>query len=159
VEEGLRYTGQNPPVNTWDRYPNWQNAYEEEGLPGQDETTLRPADNQQTIDEDVTFTAGDALFANRHKVPAMLGVLSGELGWVYVYPDPAQDVCWMQSFHVPSQRWTAMNDHWVLKGPGLVRVPVGDSTVFPIRVASRLPLDRTGEIIAVEIEDPGPTLR
>jgi hypothetical protein len=155
VEERLRFTGENPPVRLWARFPNWQNAYEEEGLPGQDETTLRPADNQQMIDNDVSFTAGEAVMANGQRFPAMLGVLSGELGWVYVYPEPSQDVCWVLSFHVPSQRWAAMNDDWFLQGSAVMRVPVGDSAMFPIRVASRLPLERTGEIIAAEIEDPG----
>jgi hypothetical protein len=155
VEERLRFTGENPPVRLWPRFPNWQNAYEEEGMPGQDETTLRPADNQESIDDDVSFTAGDAILPNGQVVPAMLGVLSGELGWVYVYPDPAQDICWMLSFHVPSQRWVAMNDDWFLQSGGVVRVPVRGSTVFPIRVTSRLPLQRSGEVIAQEIDDPG----
>jgi len=155
VEERLRFTGENPPVGLWPRFPNWQNAYEEEGFPDQDETTLRPADNQETIDDDVSFTAGDAVLANGQIVPAMLGVLSCELGWIYVYPDPSLDVCWVLSFHVPSQRWTAMNDVWFLQGDGLVRVPVENSSVFPIRVTSRLPLQRKGEIITLEIESPG----
>ena len=64
MEERLRFTGNNPPVGLWPRYPNWQNAYDEEGVPGQDETTLRPADNQQVIDDDVSFSAGDAALAN-----------------------------------------------------------------------------------------------
>lgn len=142
-------------MGLWPRFPNWQNAYEEEGFPDQDETTLRPADNQETIDDDVTFTAGDALLANGQTVPAMLSMLSCELGWIYVYPYPSKDICWVLSFHVPSQRWTAMNDDWFLQSGGLVRVPVENSSVFPIRVTSRLPLQRTGEIIALEIESPG----
>lgn len=154
MEERLRFTGENPPVSHWAGCPNWQNAYEEEGLPGQDETTLRPADNQQMIDDDVSLTAGAAVLANGLTVPALLGMLSGELGWVYVYPDPSQDVCWMLSFHVQSERWVAMNDDWFLRSEGVMRVPVGNSAVFPIRVTSRLPLQSTGDIIAVEIEDP-----
>src|SRR5262245_52114629 len=53
MEERLRFTGENPPLSLWARFPNWQNAIEEETFPGQDETTLRPADNQQTIDDEV----------------------------------------------------------------------------------------------------------
>ncbi|MFN0052766.1 MAG: hypothetical protein ACKV0T_11285 [Planctomycetales bacterium] len=156
MEERLRFTGENPPVRLWSRYPNWKNAYEEEGFPGQDETTLRPADNQLTVDDDVSFTAGDAVLSNGKIVPAMLGVDSGELGWVYVYPEPSSDDCWMLSFNVPSQRWLAMNDVCLLQSGGMVGVPVGDSAVFPIRVNSRLPLERTGAIISMEIRDPGP---
>lgn len=82
-------------------------------------------------------------------------MLSGELGWIYVYPDPARDLTWMLSFDVPSQRWTSMNDDWFLQGGGVLPVPVGDSSVFPLHVTSRLPLAVTGQILAVEIEDPG----
>ena len=155
MEERVRSSGGTPPGHLWPRLPNWRNSYEEEGLPDQDETTLRPADNQQTLDDDVSCTAGDAVLANGQTVPAMLAVWSGELGSVYVYPDPSENVCWILSFNVPSQRWVAMNDDWLLKGGGVVRVPVGNSAVFPIRVTSRLPLQGTGEIIAIEIESVG----
>jgi hypothetical protein len=155
VGEPLRFTGANPPVSLWPRYPNWQNAYDEEGLPDQDETTLRPADNQESIDDDVSFTAGDAVLANGESVPAMLGVLSGKLEWVYVYPDPSLDDCWVLSFDVPSQRWVAMNEDWFLQSAGIIRAPVNDASIFPIRVTSRLVLQHTGEKIEIEIEDPG----
>lgn len=154
MEERLRFTGDNPPVHLWTRFPNWQNAYEEEDLPGQDETTLRPADNQQTIDDDVTFTAGDAVLANGDSVPAMLGVLLGELCSVCIYPDLSENMCWALQFHVPSKRWVAMNDDWFLQADGIMPVPVGNPAVFPLRVTSRLPLQPTGETIAIEIDDP-----
>ncbi len=84
VEERLRFTGQAPPPGLLERYPNWQNAYEEEGMPEQDETTLRPADNQSTIDDIVSCTAGDAIFASGQRLPALLVVLCGELAVVNV---------------------------------------------------------------------------
>ena len=151
MEERFRFTGENPPPGLWARFPNWQNAYEEEGSPGQDETTLRPADNQQTIDDDVSFTAGDAIFANGQPAPALLGLLCGELDWVYVYPRPEQDECWVLGYDVPSQRWVAKNEDWFLRGKGILRTPVEASGVFPLRIISRLPLQRSGRIIAVEI--------
>jgi hypothetical protein len=153
-EERLRFTGENPPPSLWARFPNWQNAYEEEGLPDQDETTLRPADNQLTIDDEVSFTAGDAVLASGQTVPSLLGVLCSEVGWVYVYPKPEQDECWVLRFDVPSGRWVAMNDDWFLESPGTLRVPLDDPALFPVRVSSRLPLERSGEIIAIEIGEP-----
>jgi hypothetical protein len=151
MEERLRFTGENPPPSLWHRFPNWQNAYEEEGLPGQDETTLRPADNQQTIDDDVSVTAGDAMFASGQSAPALLGVLCSELDWVYVYPEPKQDNCWVLRFDVPSRRCVAMNEDWFLQVRGILRVPVEDPEVFPLRITSRLPVHRSGNIIVVEI--------
>lgn len=147
MEEHLRFTGKNPPLRHWDRFPNWQNTYEEEELPDQDETTLRPADNQATIDDDVSFTAGDAVLADGRSIPALLGVLSGEWEGIHVYPDPSQDVCWTLSFDVPSQRWKAMNEDWYLELDGVLRVPVGDTAVFPLRVSSRVPLQHTGQVL------------
>jgi hypothetical protein len=154
MEERIRITGNNPPLSLWVRFPNWQNAYEEEGLPGQDETKLRPADNQQSIDDEVSFSAGDAVLANGKTVPAMLGLLSGELGWIYVYPDPERDVCWIVRFDSSTQRWVAMNEDWFLRGDGVLPVPVVDSDIFPMRIASRLPLQCSGQRIAVDIGIP-----
>lgn len=155
MEERLRFTGENPPVELWDRFPNWQNAYEEEGLPGQDETTLRPADNQQIIDDEVTFTVGNAILASGETVATLLGILCGELDWVYVYPNLQSDACWVLRLDVPSHRWVAMNDDWFLQSnERLLPVPIADQNVFPLRVASRLPLQRTGQLIAVDISSP-----
>ena len=54
-------------------------------------------------------------------------------------------------YDVPSQRWVAMNEDWFLRGKGILRTPVEDLGVFPLRIVSRLPLQRSGRIIAVEI--------
>jgi hypothetical protein len=154
MEEHLRFTGENPPLRLWTQYPNWQNAYDEEGLPDQDETTLRPSDNQHTIDDDVSFTAGIAVLANGQSVPALLGMVAGNLDAVYVYPAPPAERCWLLSADPLSRRWIAMNQDWLLQAGDMLRVPVGDTSVFPLRVRSRLPLLRTHEAIAVEIRDP-----
>jgi hypothetical protein len=150
----LRFTGKNPLPSLADDYPNWENAYDEEGSPGQDETTLRPADNQKTIDDMVSFTAADALLANGTTLPAWLYVVRGELGDVHVYPDPKKDEVWAVRFDSRVQNWVAQNQAWLLQIPGIVRVPVNDSAVFPVRITSRLPLQRTGSVIAVEIAQP-----
>jgi hypothetical protein len=154
MEERLRFTGENPPVQHWLRYPNWENAFDEEDFPDQDETTLRPADNQDNIDDDISFTAGEAVLANGRNVPALLGLLSSQVDWIYVYPNPDEDVCWVLSFHMPSKSWKAMSEDWFLQSGGLVHVPVGDSSVFPLHVTSRLPLQQTRKNITLEIADP-----
>lgn len=53
----LRFTGQNPPPELWRTYPNWLNAFEEEGEAGQDETTLVPHEVQTHIAPHTAFTA------------------------------------------------------------------------------------------------------
>ena len=154
MNDHFRFTGENPPPHLWVRYPNWQYALEEETEEGQDETTLRPADNQQTIDDDVAFTAGDALLSNGTSLSALLGVLSGELGWIYVYPDAQRDECWVLRYDVPSSQWVAMNDDWFVQGEGILLVPLEGDGVFPLRVTSRLPLQQTGQSIDMPIEKP-----
>lgn len=153
MEERFRFTGEDPPYRLWGRFPNWQNAFGEEDLSNQDETTLRPADNQETIDDDVTYTAGDAVFASGQICPALLCVQSGEVGWINVYPDAQQMECWIVRFDVPNAKWVAMNDDWFLEEGVILRVPLDDPDVFPLRVTSRLPLQRSGELIVIDIEN------
>jgi hypothetical protein len=154
MEERFRFTGQSPPPNLLGRFPNWQNAYDEEGMPDQDESTIRPADNQCTIDDEVSCTAGDAILASGQKLPALLEVQGGELWTVYVYPEPPSPKAWAMSFHTPSQRWVAMNEKWDLQGEEALPVPLDDPGIFPIRVSSRLPLEGSSDKIRVEIAKP-----
>jgi hypothetical protein len=35
MKERLRFTGENPPRSLWARYPNWENAIDEEGFADQ----------------------------------------------------------------------------------------------------------------------------
>jgi hypothetical protein len=149
----LRFTGANPPPSIWPRYPNWENAWDEEGVRGQDETTLRPAENQQTIDKKMTFTAGDAHLKDGRILPALLIMVSGEIGWANVYADAKRDLTWMLRFDDPSGRWVAMNDDWFVGGKSL-RVPLDEPGVFPLRLKSRLPLESTGKAIDLVIKKP-----
>jgi hypothetical protein len=45
----LRYTGDWPPPNVLSQYSNWVFAYDEEGEDDQDETTVRPEEQQSFI--------------------------------------------------------------------------------------------------------------
>jgi hypothetical protein len=155
VAKRYRFTGENPPPKLWRRYPNWQYALDEEDIPDQDETTIRPADNQQTIDEYVCLTAGDAVLASGRTVPALLALDSGESYSVDVYPDPTQDDWWMLRFDAPYNKWFAMNDDQFLQRPCILPVPLDKPGVFPLRVTSRLPLDSSGEPIVIEVDRPG----
>jgi hypothetical protein len=153
-DEAPRFTGENPPMRLWSRFPNWELALDEEGLPGQDETTIRPSVNQATIGPDVCFTAGDAALADGSTVPALLCMAMGQLDQVYVYHNPPEEHCWLVSVDPLSQGWVAMNQDWLLKQAGMLRVPVGDRSVFPVTLTSRLPLERSGEPIKVLIDIP-----
>jgi hypothetical protein len=153
MEERFRFTGQRPPPGLLGRFPNWEPAYDEECMPNQDESTLRPADNQRTIDDEA-WTAGDAILGSNQELPALLYVLRGELCIVYVYPEPPSAKAWAMRFDTPSQRWVPMNEEWFLQGEDDLPVALDDSGIFPIQVTGRLPLERSSDNIRVEIAKP-----
>ena len=86
----LRYTGQNPPADILARYPNWEWALDEEDVPGQDETTWKPADVQTRITEDIVATAADAWFPSGQSHPALVSLNALDVTGVCVY-EPPQD--------------------------------------------------------------------
>jgi hypothetical protein len=51
----LRYTGRFPPLREL-RFANWELALDEDGRPGQDETTLRPALEQRYVSRDTAWS-------------------------------------------------------------------------------------------------------
>jgi hypothetical protein len=154
VKKRLRFTGENPPPSLWDRFPNWENAFDEETLPDQDETTVRPSSNRKSIDSDVSFTAGDAILASGEKVPALLNILDGEIVWIYVYPDPSRNECRSLRFDNFSKSWESMEEEWMPEQEGLIPAPVEDSRVFPMTVRSRLPLQKTKSKLSFEVKKP-----
>ncbi len=150
----LRFTGENPPTKLWVKYPNWQYALEEEDLPDQDETTIRPADNQRSIDDDVCFSAGDAISAGGATFPALLYLISRELDSIYVIPDPKKNDCWILQFEDDSKRWVVCNDEDSPSTDGILAAPLDEPGMFPLRVTSRLPVKGTRKRLLVEIERP-----
>ena len=152
MKKSLRFTGENPPRSLWARYPNWENAIAEEGFADQDETTLRPAVNQSSIDRFVTFTAGDAVFADGRVFPAFISLVSGEVHTVDVYPDRDREVSWGVRFHYPTKQWMAMNEAWFLVSELSIPVPLDVPGIFPMEVSTRLPLDRSGQPLRVTVD-------
>jgi hypothetical protein len=80
-----------PPASAVEIYPNWVPALDEEGEPGQDETTIRPDDEQRSIGPFTIYTAADAKLPNGRIVPALIGQLDatflhkGEVDVIVVY--------------------------------------------------------------------------
>jgi hypothetical protein len=142
-----RITGDNPPLHLWDKYPNWENAWDEEGAEGQDETTLRPSANQSMIDEDVSFAAGQAELGNGEMKPALIALVAEEIDSVYVYPNPREDKCW-DIFPLESGEWKA---NVAVEALGSLPAPLDQKGLLPIRVTSRMPLKGTRKKIDVTI--------
>ena len=72
-----RFTDSWPPPEMLKTIPNWIFALDEKGRPGQDETTLKPASNQRTIDHEITYTAGEAWLPDGRILPCMIGLEQG----------------------------------------------------------------------------------
>lgn len=148
-EEKLRYTGDWPPPKVLKQYPNWEMAYDEEGVDGQDDTTLRPEEDQSVISCDTAHTAGDVRMADGRTFPAIITV--------FFWPPTS---C---SFH-DGKRWWAIQK---IKGkwepysqdylPGSKReknLDLKDKTIFPLRIQTRLP-HWSGKRWKIEIHPDG----
>jgi hypothetical protein len=146
----LRFTGEDPPLELWDEYPNWTNAWDEEGEDGQDETTLRPDAEQTFISGDTTFTAAQAILADGRSYPALAVIGNGEL-WsfnVYEGSDP-----WYYRHNNPENRWEPYAMPWLDEKDRPPVVSHDDAKIFPLKLALRLPWAK-GEAPAV-YEFPG----
>jgi hypothetical protein len=146
----LRYTGENPPVEVLAKYPNWVNAYDEEDVEGQDETTLKPEDVQAHVTDETTFTAGDIVFADGTTLPVLISLLSGEVTGFCVYRVPewpylSHDAEWNLWSVLPdygSQDRDRSEQWWKTQR-------------FPAQLASRLPFLSTGTRWELAIDEHG----
>jgi hypothetical protein len=137
--ERLRFTGGFPPSQYWDRYPNWENALDEEGLPDQDETTLRPSDVQDCITTDTTFTVGEVITGDGRRLRALLEVpYWGRLDGVTAFH--SEQTVWYVFHSNVEKKWITCVANQLPK-----IVPVDDTSIFPLTIKSRLPREATGQ--------------
>ena len=149
----LRFTGETPPQSLWEQYPNWEYALDEEGEPGQDETTLRPSEEQQFISSDVAFTVGIAVQADGARLPAFLEVINAELSGINVFPSPTES--WSVRLLGTPALWVCITNDWLpLEERGPVASP-DDNRIFPLYVESRLPLKPSGAQLTTTIIPEG----
>jgi hypothetical protein len=150
---GLRFTGEWPPQKLWVKYPNWEYALDEEDADGQDETTLRPARNQRTIDDDVAYTAGEVEQADGSRIPALIEVNCGEAVGVTVFTK-ADDGWAVRELGAPP-RWVCIVQDWLPEEHRSPTVSFENGSVFPLVVQSRLPLETTGNRLVLKIRSDG----
>jgi hypothetical protein len=133
----LRFTGEWPPIELWYKYPNWDYALGEEALPGQDSTTLKPADNQKSIGEYVAFTAGEVIQANGVTLPALIETMSQNAVGVTGFLDEHDG--WMVREIGQPPRWKCIVEDWLDEKDRGPSVSFDDKDVFPIIVRLKLP--------------------
>ncbi len=133
-----RYTGDFPPIDVLAQFPNWENALDEEGEEGQDESTLRPAGEQSYIGEFVSFTACDTWLASGERRAAIGYVISSAI--VSLYVADGSD-WWELRYDDESQRWQPFTPTWIPEAERPPTVSLADTGIFPLRVATRLPFE------------------
>ena len=121
-----RYTGAWPPPKVLKRFPNWEMAYDEDGLEeGQDDTTIRPQTEQKVITYDTIHTAADVTLADGRTFPAIVTMVSGP-----------PESC---SFH-DGKRWRTIQKFRKKWQPhDEATLSMKDKSTFPLRIRTRLP--------------------
>lgn len=149
----LRFTGEWPPPALWRQYPNWESALEDEGEPGQDETTLRPSQEQRFVLE-FGFTAGEVEQANGQRLPALLSMCDGIDGVTAFTSDHGG---WSIQHLGKPARWVCTVEDWLPESERSPSVSLQDPAVFPLQVRSLLPLRETGKPLEFRILSDGNT--
>ena len=151
----LRFTGESPPLRLWRQYPIWEYCLGEEGVPGQDETTIRPSKAKYWIPRrgfDIAEVFGEAYLADGRVFPASLGIAGDRARYFTVcFNPPMVDApnFWQLIYKDELQRWQPDNDpaaDWVFAHffPGKVRpvVKLSDAAIFPLTMQTFAPKDR-----------------
>jgi hypothetical protein len=141
----LRYTGCWPPVDILDEYPKWVLATDEEGEPDQDETTIKPENQQAFISDETDFSVAFVSLANGTTARGVLSFINGKVDAVDVFD--GRD--W---WRIRSERggWISFADTWVPAEQRRPSVSLSDENLFPAQVNSRLP-GRSGMAVTFTI--------
>lgn len=149
MTERLRFTGDWPPPQYLKQYPNWGNAWDEEGEEDQDETTLKPSDEQRYIDDETAFTVAEATLADGKNCLAIIQVDCGDPQVIDVFEAESP---WRLSFSLPDQKWVPFVQSWLPLPQRMPSVSPDDPRIFPLRVISRLPKTSGGVPLDIQIE-------
>jgi hypothetical protein len=148
MAEKLRFTGEWPPMRVLKAYPNWEYALDEEGVEGQDETTIRPEAQQNVISGDTAYTAAEARQADGTERRAIVAIVGGRIDAVDVY------VTEVDTWRVGrvGDRWEPFLQSWLPESQRMPCVSLSDTTIFPLRVTTVLPEQPTGRPLSEEIK-------
>lgn len=147
MTEKLRFTGEWPPASILTRYPNWEYALDEEGVEGQDETTLRPESQQAMITENTAYTAASANQADGTHRMAIVAIISGQIDAVDVFTNDRD--AWRMGRN--GNKWEPFIQTWLPEDERMPHVFLSDTNIFPLRVATLLPAEETGQPLTEEI--------
>jgi hypothetical protein len=150
----LRYTGDWPPPEVLREFPNWVFAYDEEGEEGQDETTLKPEDEQSFITNETQITAGSLSLADGRTLPAIVCMQSGLPVGVNAFEGHWTWGVWHEH---QKTTWRPVTQDYLPESQRLPSVSLSNDRVFPLRFTTLLPRVFGGEPWRIEIHPDGST--
>ena len=136
----FRYTGDFPPTNVLEEFPNWEYALDEEGDQGQDETTIRPAVEQTFIGPSAAYVSGSAIQADGTRIIVMLALIREAIQGVTALLN--NEWSWeIQKIGQPAV-WRSNTFDWIPAESRPPSVSLSDANIFPLTVESTVPLMR-----------------
>jgi hypothetical protein len=153
MNRNLRFTGEWPPEEILRQYPNWEYALDEEGVPGQDETTLKPQSEQGHINIDTVFTVGEVLTNDGNTYPAILEMSDSRIEGINTFT--AEGRAWRIYMTRPTRKWVPFEADWLSEAERPLPVSFDDQSVFPITVTSLLPKAQGSHPMRILIESHG----
>jgi hypothetical protein len=133
-------------------YPNWVFAYDEEGEEGQDETTVKPEEQQSFITGQTQVSAGRLLLADGQSVPAIVCLERGSPIGVSAYQGRWTWSVWRDG-NKPT--WRPATQDYLPESQRLPSVSLSDTRVFPLRFETSLPREAGGLPWRIEIRSDG----
>jgi hypothetical protein len=152
MAKALRYTGDWPPPEVLRKYPNWVFAHDEEGEESQDETTIRPEDQQSFISHETQITAATLLLPDGRTLPALVCMDHGSPAGVSAFEERWSWSVWRDH---GTTSWSPPNQDYLPEAERLPSVSLSDSRVFPVRFATLLPRESGGQPWRIEIRPDG----
>jgi hypothetical protein len=122
------------------KYPSWAWITAEEleaDMDPQDNLTIKPADEQQFIHEDVCLTAGEVTYGNGSKFPSWVEL---HRGWVKALNVLQPNGNWRMARNPVTEVWD---------------LPLSQPVVFPLVLQTRLPRSRNGAPLRITIRSDG----
>lgn len=147
MTEKLRFTGEWPPASILTKYPNWEYALDEEGVEGQDETTIRPEFQQKMITENTAYTAASVRQADGIERMAIVAIIGGRIDAVDVFINDSD--AWRIGRN--GNKWEPFIQTWLPDSERMPHVLLSDSSIFPLHVATVLPYENTEEPLTEKI--------
>ena len=176
----LRFN-QTPPIELWRTYPLWEYCIDEEGVPGQDEGTLRPSDapnwnlrfDHSAPCGDLAFVCGEATLADGTRLPTLLSFYGApivgkdagpEILQIYVAPPRVDDGSyWTLRFERIVGRWVVpprgQADDDLVRGryPSFTKpfFDLENSALFPLQVTTFAPRYKGPRTYTLTIQPDG----